>query len=70
MAEQLDVEVPHVEHAAASLADDSKGLVQEVVDLGALGYTLAELDGLRPELFVSEGLNAGFERIDLDNPRP
>ena len=65
-ADQLDVEVPHVEHAAASLADDGKGLVEEVIEGGALGETLAELDGLRPELFVSEGLNGGFERIDLD----
>ncbi len=69
-ADQLDVEVPHVEHAAAGLADDSKDLVQDVVGGGAFGETLAELDGLRPELFVSEGLNGGFERIDLDNPRP
>ena len=36
-ADQLDVEVPHVEHAAASLADDGKGLVEEVVDRGAFG---------------------------------
>ena len=54
----------------ASLADDGKGLGQEVVERGALSYTLAELDGLCPKLFVSEGLNAGLERIDLDNPRP
>ena len=69
-ANQLDVEVPHVEHAAAGLADDGKCLGQEIVERGAVSYPLAELDSLCPKLFVGEGLNGGLERIDLDNPRP
>ena len=67
-ADQLDVEVPHVEHAAAGFADDGKGLDEEIVERGAVGDALAELDGLRPELFVGEGLDAGLERVDLRRP--
>ena len=45
-ADQLHVEVPHVEHAPARLADDGEGLGQQVVERLALGEPLAELGGL------------------------
>ena len=38
-ADQLHVEVPHVEHAAAGFADDGKGLGQQVVERLAVGDT-------------------------------
>ena len=39
-ADELDVEVPHVQHAAAGLADDGKRLGQQVVERLALGEPL------------------------------
>ena len=69
-ADELDVEMPHVQNAAASLADDSEGLGQEVVDRLALGQALAELDGLATELFIREALDLRFFRIDLGDERP
>ena len=45
-ADELHVEVPHVEHAAAGLADDGEGLGEQVVERLALGEPLAELGGL------------------------
>ena len=39
-ADELDVEVPHVEHAAAGLADDGEGLGQQVVERLAVGEPL------------------------------
>ena len=49
-ADQLHVEVPHVEHAAARLADDREGLRQQVVERLAVGEALAELGGLAAQL--------------------
>ena len=36
-ADELHVEVPHVQHAAAGLADDGEGLGQQVVERLAVG---------------------------------
>ena len=56
-ADQLDVEVPHVEHAAAGFADDREGLGQQVVERLAVGEARAELGGLGAELRVGERLD-------------
>ena len=75
-AHELDVEVPHVEHAAARFADDGKGFGQKIVDrrrvsvIAGGGHPGAELDGLRPQLLVGERLHRGFERVDFGNDRP
>ena len=53
-ADELDVEVPHVERAAARLANDGERLGQEVVERLAGSEALPELRGLRAELFVGE----------------
>ena len=57
-ADQLHVEVPHVEHAASGLAYDGKRLGQQVVERLALGEALAELRGLGAQLLVGERLDA------------
>ena len=49
-ADQLHVEVPHVQHAAAGLADDGEGFGQQVVERLAVGEPLAELGGLAAQL--------------------
>ena len=49
-ADQLHVEVPHVEHAAAGLADHREGLGQQVVERFAVGEPLAEFGGLLAQL--------------------
>ena len=53
-ADELDVEVAHVEHAPAALAHDREGLGQQVVEARALREPLAELDRLRREGVVVE----------------
>ena len=53
-ADELHVEVPHVEHAAARLAHDREGLGEEVVEGLALGQPRPELRGLGRELGVGE----------------
>ena len=57
--DELDVEVPHVECAAARLANDGKRLGQEI----------PELCGLRAELFVGKRLNLGFFGVDYRDER-
>ncbi len=67
-ADELHVEVPHVEHAATGLAHDGKGFRQQVVERGAAGQPLAELGGLVPELAVGQARNRRLEDVDrLDN---
>ena len=43
-ADELHVEVPHVQHAPAGLADDGERFDQQVVEGGAVGDAPAELD--------------------------
>ena len=53
-ADELDVEVPHVQHAAARLAHDREGLGQEVVEgLARCARRSPELGGLGLELGVA-----------------
>ena len=51
-ADELHVEVPHVEHAAAGLADDARRLGQQVVERLALVGALAERRRLRSRRLV------------------
>ena len=57
-ADELDVEVPHVEDAAAGFADDGEGFDQEVVERGAAGESFFEFDGFGGEIDVGELLDA------------
>ena len=56
-ADQLHVEVAHVEHAAAALADHGEGFREQVVERGALGELLPELDGLVGQFLVGQLLD-------------
>ena len=68
-ADELHVEVPHVQHAASGLADDGEGLGQQVVERLALGDARAELRRLGAELLVGERLDRRLERVDLLDER-
>jgi len=68
-ADELDVEVPHVEDAAAGFADDGKSFDKQIVQGFAVGYAFAEFDGLRTELVVGKRLNLRLEGVDLQNER-
>ena len=68
-ADQLDVEVPHVEHAAAGFADDGEGFGQQVVEDLAVGEPLAELGGLAAQLRVGQRLNRRLQGVDLGHDR-
>ncbi len=54
-ADELHVEVPHVEHAAPGFADDREGFGQDGVERFAATDPLAELGGLGAELIVGQG---------------
>ena len=68
-AHQLDVEVPHVQHASPGLADHGERFRQQIVERSAVGDALPELDGLGAELFVGERLNGRLERVDFRDER-
>ena len=63
-ADQLDVEVAHVEEAAAGLADDGKGFDEQVVEGRALGQFFLELDGFGGEIDIGELLDGRLEVVD------
>ena len=69
-ADELDVEVPHVQHAAAGFPDDGEGFRHQVVERRSVGEPLPELGGLGPQLVVGEALDLGFLGIDLGDERP
>ena len=63
-ADQLDVEMAHVEHAAAGFADHGEGLDQQVVERGALGDPFFEFDGLGGEVDIGQLAHLRLEIVD------
>ena len=68
-ADQLHVEVPHVEHAASRLSDDGECFRQQLIEGLAIGGSLPEFDGLAAQLLVRQRLNGRFEGVDLRHDR-
>ena len=68
-ADELHVEVPHVQHAPARLAHDGKRLWHEVVQRLALRQPLAELVRLGAKLLVRKRLDRRLERVNLLDER-
>jgi hypothetical protein len=83
-ADELHVEVPHIQLPATGFADYGKRLGKKLVQdflfsgdafVGVFnafkrrGNPLAELDRLRPQLFVRELLHFGLKRIDRADTR-
>ena len=68
-ADQLHVEVAHLQHALAGLAHHGKGLGQQLVERLALRQALAELVGLGAQRGVVQRLELRLERVDLLRPR-
>ena len=63
-ADQLHVEMAHVERALGRLAHHRKGFRQQVVEHLALGQSLLELRGLRTQSLVRQRGNGGLECVD------
>ena len=68
-ADQLNVEVPHVQHAAPCLANDRKGFGHHVVERLPIRHALFELCGLRPELVVRQRLDGRLEGVHRGHDR-
>ena len=64
-ADQLHVEVTHVEHASPALANDREGLGHQIVERRALGQALPELGRLGSEGLIVERPQRRLERPDL-----
>ena len=63
-ADQLHVEMPHVEEAAAGFADYGEGFDQEVVERRALREFFFKFNGFGGEIDVRELAHRGLEFID------
>ena len=63
-ADELHVEMAHVEHALGRLAHDGKGFRQQIVQCLALGKTLLELRSLGTQCLVRQRGNLGLEHVD------
>jgi hypothetical protein len=69
-ADQLDVEVAHLQRPLARLADGGERLGQERVERLAGADAAAELFGLGAQLGVAQLLERGLERVDLLHDLP
>jgi hypothetical protein len=69
-ANELYVEVPHVQHPTARLAHHREGLHEQGIERFALGDALPELDGLGAELVVRERCQLRFECPNRRDERP
>ncbi len=63
-ADQLHVEMAHVQEAAAGFADHGESFNQQVVEGRALGQLFLELDGLGGEVDIGELLDGWFQVVD------
>ena len=63
-ADQLDVEVPHVENAAAGFAHGGERRHQNIVERSALRDLLLERDRLRGQFLIGELLDAPLHIVD------
>ena len=64
-ADELNVKVPHAEHAAACFAHNGKCLGQQVLQIFALGESVTKFRGFCSKLIVAELLHGGFKLIDF-----
>ena len=62
-ADQLHVEMAHVEDAAAGFADHRKGFHQQVVQRRTLGQPLFEFDGLGCQVDIGKRAHGGLEIV-------
>ncbi len=63
-ADQLDVEMAHVEDAASGLADHGEGFYEEVVERGALSDSLFKFNGFSGQVDVGELAKLGLQGGD------
>jgi hypothetical protein len=63
-ADQLLVEMAHLEHALAGFAHHGKSFRQQVVQRFAVLVALFEFFRPGAQLLVAQGLHRGFQRID------
>ena len=68
-ADELDVEVAHVQHAPAGFADHGERLDQQVVERFAFRQPRAELRRLGAQLLVGQRLNRRLERAHFGDER-
>jgi hypothetical protein len=68
-ADQLHVEVPHVQDAAASLAADGERLDEQLIQRLAVSDALLEFYGFLGEFGVRELLEPGFEIVNGGDKR-
>ena len=68
-ADELHVEMAHVQGAPARFPDHREGVHQHVVERGAGGQPLPESRRLRAHVGVAEGAKAGFLRANLRDER-
>src|SRR6185437_13966583 len=62
-ADELDIEVAHLQRAPCRLAHDGEGLWQQVIDRLALPQAAAEFLRLAAQGFVAQGLEPGLELL-------
>jgi len=63
-SDELHVEVPHVQDAAAGFPADGERLDQQIVQGLAICDALLEFDGFLGQFGVGELLESGFEIVD------
>jgi len=68
-ADQLHVEVAHIEEAAAGFADHGEGFDEQVVEGRALGQFFLEFDGLGGQVDVGKLLDVRLEVVDGGDDR-
>ncbi len=68
-ADQLDIEMAHVQNAAAGFANHREGFDQKVVERGAAGQFFLEFNCFGGQIDVGKLLHRGLEIVDCGDDR-
>jgi hypothetical protein len=68
-ADELHVEVPHVEHALSGFAHDGERFDEEIIEARAVSDALTEFGRFLPELLVGQLLDGRLESANLCDER-
>ena len=68
-ADQLDVEMPHVEHPPSRFTNHRESVGQQIVERLALIGALAQVGGTPAEVGIAEGADRRFPIVDLRQRR-
>jgi hypothetical protein len=69
-ADELNIEMPHVQHTPAAFAAHGKGFYKDIVETGAVGDALLKILSFGRKFLIRELLHARLQVVDCRDDWP